>query len=114
MAHRLSAVRAMSAQQRAQRRQDLLLAAQLLRSRIDADLAQLQPGADRVLIWADAALWLRRHWHQASAGERRVAAVVAVAGGIASVTGIGRFALRHRGWLHSVFAAWHMWRQLRA
>lgn len=114
MARRLQAIRSMSAQQRALRQQDLTLAADLLRRQIDADLTQLQPAADRMLIWVDAALWLRRHWHQASAGERRVAAAIALAGGIASVTGISRFALRHRGWLHGVFAAWHMWRQLRA
>jgi len=108
------AVNALSAPQRAQRRNDLLLAADSLRAQIGADLARLQPAGDRVLAWADAALWVRRQWSRASPPRRRLAAVIAAAGGIAGAGGIGAYVLRHWRWLRNALVAWRVWRQLRA
>lgn len=113
MARRLPAIRSLSAQQRALRQQDLMLAADLLRRQIDADLAQLQPAADRVLIWVDATLWLRRHWLQ-SPRRRRAATALAAAAGIAGAGSIGGWVLRHWHWLRSALTAWRVWKQLRA
>ena len=96
--------RTMTAQQRAQRRQDLLLAADALRQRVGVDLAHLRPAAQRVLTWVDAGLWLRRHWHAASPGQRLAGTVLALAGG-------GMW--RQWRWLGAVLVAWRLWRQLR-
>ena len=101
-----------SAALRAQRRQDLLLAAGALRQQIGADLTRLKPAADRVLPWAGAAWWLRRHWPRA--GTRRVPALLAAAASVAGGTGVAWFALRHWRWLRRVLVAWRLWRQLRA
>jgi len=106
----------MTPQQRAQRRQDLTLASDLLRRQLDTELTQLQPAADRVLVWVDAALWLRRRWPAASR-EGGVGSALAVLGGVigvgAGVGGLGAFALRHRRWLRGALVVWQLWRQFR-
>lgn len=94
----------MTAPQRAQRRQDLLLAADALRQRASVDLAHLRPAAQRVLAWVDAGLWLRRHWHTASPGQRLAGTALALAGGSL---------WRRWRWMGSVLVAWRLWRQLR-
>ena len=98
--------------QRANRRQDLLLAAGALRRQIGADLSRLEPVADRVLLWAGVGLWLRRHWSRS--GTRRVSALMAAAGSLAGGSGLAWFALRHWRWLRSALVVWRLWRQLRA
>src|SRR5262245_54266470 len=101
-----------SAPQLAQRRQDLLLAAGLLRQQIAADLARLEPAADRVLLWGGALWWLRRHWPRSS--TRRASAVMAAAGTVLGGSGVAWFALRHWRWLRNAVVGWRLWRQLRA
>jgi len=110
---RRHALRSLTPQQRAQRRQDLLLAADALRGRIDADLTHLQPAADRVLVWVDAALWLRRRWLH-TPRRRHLAVALAAVGGLFGAGRIGGFALRHRRWLRNALLAWRAWRALRA
>jgi hypothetical protein len=110
---RRSARRALSPQQRAERRRDLALAAGLLRHQIGADLVRLQPSAERVLLGVDVALWLRRQWLHRSPGERRLAAVLALLGGLAGIGGVGGFALRQRRWIRNAIIAWRVWRRVR-
>ncbi|HEY6512275.1 MAG TPA: hypothetical protein VI032_09865 [Burkholderiaceae bacterium] len=102
----------MTPAQRAQRRHDLLLAAHLLRRQVDADLVHLQPSADRVLVWLDAALWLRRQWARSRAS--RLGTALAAAAAIAGVGGLGAAVLRHGHWLQSALVAWRAWQQRRA
>jgi hypothetical protein len=102
---------AMSTPQRAQRRQDLLLAAGALRQQIGADLARLEPAADRVLLWVGAGWWLRRRWPRSS--TPRVSALLTAAGTLAGGTGLAWFALRHWRWLRNALVVWRLWRQLR-
>ncbi|MBE7426518.1 MAG: hypothetical protein IT503_09790 [Burkholderiaceae bacterium] len=111
MVSRLPA-RALSPAQRAQRRQDLALAADLLRRQVGRDLTRLQPAADRLLVWADIALWLRRRWLLAPQ-RRRLTTVLAAVGGLAGVGSVGAFALRHWRWLRNSLVAWRLWRRLR-
>jgi len=113
MARERRALRSLTAPQRVQRRQDLLLAADLLRRQVDSDLTQLQPAADRVLIWVDAGLWLRRRW-QAASRDGGAGGALAALGTVIGVGGIGAFALRHRRWLRGAVLAWQLWRQFRA
>ena len=105
--------RALTPPQREQRRNDLALAAQLLRRQIDAELAQLQPAADRVLIGVDVAWWIQRHWPARTPRQRRVAAAFAVLGGVLGVSGFGRLALRYRRWLRAAWVAWRVWHHAR-
>jgi hypothetical protein len=107
-----AALRALSPQQRAERRRDLALAAELLRHQIGAELVRLQPSAERLLFGVDLALWLRRQWRQRSPLERRVAAVLALLGGLAGIGGVGGFALRRRRWIRNAIIAWRAWRHL--
>jgi len=100
---------ALTAPQRTQRRHDLALAAQLLRRQIDADLMQIRPAADRVLIGVGAAWWLRRHWPLQTARQRRVAAALAALSSVLGLGGIGRWALRHRRWVRAALLAWRLW-----
>jgi hypothetical protein len=97
----------MNAIQRGQRRHDLLVASTLLRREIDANLTNLEPAAERVLHWVAIGQRLRRH----RAGTRRVAVLLAAAGGALGGTRIGRAALRHLGWLSNVWIAWQLWKQ---
>ncbi|HEX6018620.1 MAG TPA: hypothetical protein VFZ28_11010 [Burkholderiaceae bacterium] len=108
----LTALRALNPAQRAQRTQDLRLAADLLRRQAERDLTRLQPAADRVLIWVDAALWLRRHWPR-RLPQRRLAGVAAAIGGLAGASGLSVFALRHWRWLRNTLVAWRLWQRLR-
>jgi len=103
----------MTSLQRTQRRQDLLLASDLLRQQVERDLAGLQPQADRALIWVDAALWLRNHWREAPPRSRGALLALAAAAGVAGVSGAGGFMLRHARWLRSALAAWRLWRGMR-
>jgi len=109
---RLTALGSLNPVQRAQRAQDLRLAADLLRRQVGRDLTRLQPAADRVLIGVDVALWLRRQWLR-SPPQRRLAGVLAAAGGLAGAGSLGAFALRHRRWLRNALVAWRLWRRLR-
>ena len=97
----------MNATQRAQRRHDLLLASALLRREIDASLTSLEPTAERVLHWVAVGRRLRRY----RAGTRRIAVLLAAAGGALGGTGIGRAALRHLAWLSNLWIAWQLWKQ---
>ena len=99
----------MNAVQRAQRRHDLLLAADVLRRQVDASLTTLAPAADRALHWVAIGQQLRRR----TAGTRRLAALLAAAGTAIGGTGIGWVALRHWRWLSSLWIGWQMWRQWR-
>ena len=96
---------------RAQRRHDLLLAAGTLRQQIGADLARLEPVAERVASWAAAVWWLRRHWPRS--GTRRVSALLAAAASVGGGTGAAWFALRHWRWLRRALGVWRLWQQLR-
>lgn len=107
------ALRAMTPLQRAQRRQDLLLASDLLRQQVTRDLAALQPQADRALIWVDAALWLRNRWQLMPQRGRGTVLALAAAAGVAGVSGGGGFMLRHARWLRNALAAWRLWRGMR-
>jgi hypothetical protein len=98
----------MNAVQRARRRHDLLLAADVLRQQIDASLTSLQPTAEPVLHGLAIGLWWRRH--HATSGMWAAAALLAGAGGAIGGSGIGRFALRHRRGLRR---AWIVWRALK-
>ena len=98
--------------QRRQVRQDLLLAAAALRQQIGADLARLEPAADRVLPWVTTLWWLRGHWTRSHA--RRVSALVAAAGTLVGGSGLTWFALRHWRWLRNALIVWRLWRQLRS
>lgn len=109
---RLTALHALNPAQRAQRAQDLRLAADLLRRQVGRDLTQLQPAADRVLIWVDAALWLRRHWLRAPP-QQRLAGMLAAAGGLVGAGRLGVLALRHWRGLRNALVAWRLWRRLR-
>jgi len=82
--------------QRAQRRHDLQLAADLLRRQIDGNLSSLQPAGDRVLAWVDAAWWLRRRWRRWPR-----------AGLLTAAAGLGALLPRR------AFVAWRLWRWLR-
>jgi hypothetical protein len=97
----------MNAVQRARRRHDLLLASALLRREIDTNLRSLEPAAERVLHWVAIGRRLRRH----HASTRRIAVLLAAAGGALGGTSIGRAALRHLGWLSNVWIAWQLWKQ---
>ena len=107
------ALRALTPLQRAQRRQDLLLASDLMRRQIGRDLAGLQPQADRALIWVDAALWLRNRWREAPPRGRGAVLALAAAAGLVGVGSAGSFMLRHARWLRNALAAWRLWRRLR-
>ena len=96
----------------AQRRQDLLLAAELLRHQIGVDLARLEPAGDRVAQGAALGLWLRRHWPR-SRIERTAVAAAALASVIGG-TGISWFALRRWRWVRNALVVWRLWKQLRA
>lgn len=96
----------------AQRRQDLLLAAELLRHQIGGDLGRLEPVGDRVVQGAVLGLWLRRHWPRARI-ERTAVAAAAVASVIGG-TGIGWLALRRWRWVRNALVLWRLWKQLRA
>jgi hypothetical protein len=97
----------MNAAQRTNRRDDLLLAADVLRREVDASLTSFEPAAERVLHWGAIGLRLRRRY--ATSGMRRSAALWAAVGGIGS----GWLALRHRRWLRKAWFAWQLWKQLR-
>jgi len=96
----------------AQRRHDLLLASQLLRQQMAVDLDRLEPAANRVLLWVNAGWWLRRHW-PSTRPQRRVATLLAMAGGLIGSTGIAAFALRRWRWLRNGLVVWRLWRRLR-
>ena len=101
--------RALSATQRAQRRQDLLLAAALLRRQIDADLDRLAPVGERIVHWAEIGVWLRRHWPRLRGGK-----TVALAAAVGSlIGGTGWFALRRWRWIRDALVAWRLWTQWR-
>jgi hypothetical protein len=95
----------MKATERARRRHDLLLAADVLRREIDASLTTFEPAAERALFWAAVGMRLRRRY-RASGGQ--LSGLLTATGG---VIGIGWFVLRHWRWLRGVVVAW---RQLRA
>ncbi|MFI4932851.1 MAG: hypothetical protein ACHP83_21610 [Burkholderiales bacterium] len=94
----------MNAAQRAQRRHDLLLAADVLRQQIDASLTNLEPAAQPLLHGLTIGLWWRRH--HATSGTWAAVALLAAAGGAIGRSGIGRFALRHRRWLRRASLVW--------
>ena len=96
----------MNTAQRAQRRHDLLLAADVLRQQIDASLTSLQPTAEPVLHGLAIVLWWRRH--HATLGTWVAAALLAAAGGAIGGSGIGRLALRHRRWLRRAWVVWRL------
>lgn len=99
----------MNASERAQRRHDLLLAADLLRREINAGLTTLAPTAERALHWVAIGRRLRQH----HTGMRRIGALLGAAGGALGGTGVGWLALRHWRWLSNVWIAWQLWRQWR-
>jgi len=99
----------MNAIERAQRRHDLLLAADVLRREINASLTTLAPAAERALHWVAIGQLLR----QQHAGMRRIGTLLGAAGGILGATGVGWVALRRWRWLSNVWIAWQLWKQWR-
>lgn len=100
----------MSPAQRVLRQHDLLLAADVLRREVDASLTRLQPAVEPVLHGLAIGLWLRRQHARSGAWA---ATLLAVAGGVAGGSGIGRFALRHRRGLRRAWIVWRLWKLVR-
>jgi hypothetical protein len=86
----------MNPAQRARRRHDLLLAADVLRREIDASLTSIEPVAERVLSWAALGLRLRQRY-RASGAPRALMG-----------TGIVWFVLRHWRWLRDAWVVWQL------
>jgi hypothetical protein len=90
----------MNAAQRARRRHDLLLAADVLRREIDAGLTMFEPAAERALFWTAIGVRLRRRYR--ASGDQLSGLLTATGG----VIGIGWFALRHWRWISKLWLAW--------
>jgi len=87
--------------QRARRRHDLLLAADVVRREIDDSLASLEPTGERVLHWVALGQRLRQRYR--AVGASRVGALLG-SGGV-------WFVLRQWRWLRDAWVLWQLRRE---
>lgn len=95
----------------AQRKADLLLGSELVRVQMAGAVAELEPGADRLVHWTALALCVGGGLRVRATTLRRVP--WPRHGGAVGAAGLGWLVFRRRRWLRRAFLAWRVWRLLR-